>query len=182
MFFKKRKFLWFITIAILITAPVIVLLTPTILSAVLFNGTDRIILITYGKSFIIYSLAFGIAFLTLSILLLVKTILKKIFLLLIGIISFIQLYSLGIDYYLYVSENYIEYNPLFGETHTYQWEDIIKIIREQSIEDDELKETIIFEFKDGNTIKFSPPYPMDSYTKTKLQNKILETNASYEEY
>lgn len=97
-------------------------------------------------------------------------------------ILFIQLYSLGINYYLYVNEKYIEYNPLFGEGYIYQWEDITKVIHEHSIENLDKKEMIIFEFKDGRTIKFSPPQSTDFDTKTKLKNKILETNASYEEY
>ncbi|RKJ16153.1 hypothetical protein D7X33_47560, partial [Butyricicoccus sp. 1XD8-22] len=62
----------------IVMAPIVILLTPIIVSSLFLNDPDRMVLITYGKNIIIYTLSFGIAFLAIFIIKLFKKIISKL--------------------------------------------------------------------------------------------------------
>ncbi|MBM7606779.1 hypothetical protein JOD29_000016 [Lysinibacillus composti] len=179
---NRKNLYWVLSVLILITAPIIVLLTPIVVTSILFDNQEKIAIITYSKSFIMYGLAFGVAFITLLFLYFIKSIFVKIFFSLFAIFSFIQLYSLGTGYYVYFDENYIEYNPLFGEKTIYQWDEITNVVHETYNEQTNEAEKYIFQFQNGSSLEIIPTSTLDVKVKEQLYNKILETEASYEEY
>lgn len=99
-----------------------------------------------------------------------------------ALIIFLKVYSLGINYYVYLDKNYIEYNPLFGDTIYYEWTELTKVAHEMENEYTDQGEKYIFEFSDGSTIEFSPTGIMDSSIKNKLYKKIMQLDISFEEY
>lgn len=62
----------------IVMAPIVILLTPIIVSSLFLNDPDRMVLITYGKNIIIYTLSFGIAFLAIIIIKFLKKIISKL--------------------------------------------------------------------------------------------------------
>ncbi|PKC51017.1 hypothetical protein RhiirA1_405756 [Rhizophagus irregularis] len=149
-------------------APIVILLTPIIVSSLFLNDPDRMVLITYGKNIIIYTLSFGIAFLAIFIIKLFKKIISKL------------LTGSSVQYYIHINDDYIEYNPFFGATEKYEWSKISRVIHE--LPTDQYEEKYIFELYDGSKFEFIPTAAITKEMKMQIDEKILTMDVSFEEY
>jgi len=178
--FENQSLYWVLAILVIIIAPIIVLLTPAILSVIVFDDPNKIILITFGKNLIMYSIAFFLAFISLIILYFIKKLLTKIYIIILSILGFFSLYVLGLNYYVYFDENYIEYNPLFGSKVIYEWSELSYVSHINPNVDTKTDEKYIFTFKDGYSIEFEPTGALDASAKSKIYNKIRLLNVPLE--
>nr|WP_106780549.1 hypothetical protein [Lysinibacillus timonensis] len=180
MHYKNKSFNWILVISVIVIAPIIVWLTPIIISGLFFEHSNKIAFITYGKSFVMYTLSFTVALITLFILHFINKVIIKVFTSFMALILIFILYITGIQHYVYLDEEFIEYNPLFGETTKYNWSSIIRVVHELPTE--EYEEKYIFEFKDGSYFELQPPNNISLDVKTRIYDKIMTLDAPYEEY
>lgn len=180
--FEKRSIYWVVAILVLVIAPFIVLLTPAVLSVVFFEDPDKIAFISFGKNLIMYLLAFFIAFISSLILYFVKKLITKLIVIILSILGFFTFYTTGLNYYVYLDENYIEYNPLFGSKIVYQWSELSNV--KHIYPDDEIvdDEQYIFTFSDGYSFYFETTGAIDSTVKSKIYNKLLLYKVPFDEY
>ena len=177
--YETRSIYWVLAILVIVIAPIIVLLTPVILSVVIFEDPNKIAFISFGKNLIVYCLAFFIAFLSLIVLYFIKKIITKIVVMLLSIIGFFTVFLMGVNYYVYLDDEYIEYNPLFGSKVVYEWSDLSHVSHVYP-EDHNDKETYTFTFADGYSFEFEATGAVDSsiksniYSKTQFYNIPLE--------
>lgn len=75
--YETKSIYWVLAILVIIIAPIIVLLTPVILSVVVFEEPNKIAFISFGKNLVVYSLAFFIAFISLIVLYFIKRLLLR---------------------------------------------------------------------------------------------------------
>ncbi|MDN4493745.1 hypothetical protein [Ureibacillus aquaedulcis] len=180
--FEKRSIYWVMAILVLVIAPFIVLMTPAVLSVVVFEDPNKIAFISFGKNLIMYLLAFFIAFISLLILYFVKKLMTKLFVLILSILGFLIIYITGLNHYVYLDENYIEYNPLFGSEVIYQWSDLSSV---RHIHPDGEKveyESYIFTFTDGYSFNFKATGAVDSTVKSKIYEKLQLYKVPFEIY
>ena len=169
--FEKNSLYWVFAILIIIIAPIIVLLTPVVLSVVVFADSDKIAFITFGKNFLMYSLAFFIAFIALVCLYFIKKLLTKIIVIILSIIGFFTVFGMGLNYYVYLDEEYIEYNPMIGGKEVYEWSELSHVSHDYPDDNTDV-ETYTFTFSDGSTFQFEANGFVDSAAKSKIYNKI----------
>ena len=169
--FEKSSLYWVLAVLVIIIAPIIVLLTPVILSVIVFENPDRIAFITFGKNFIIYSLAFFIAFISLVFLYFIKKLITRIIVIILTILGFLSVFGLGVNYYIYLDEDYIEFNPLIGSKAVYEWSELTHVSHIYPNDDSEA-ETYTFSFNDGFSFQFEANGFVDSSVKNKIYNKL----------
>lgn len=164
----------------IVMAPIVILLTPIIVSSLFLNDPDRMVLITYGKNIIIYTLSFGIAFLAIFIIKLFKKIISKLLTGIIALIFIFYLIGSSVQYYIHINDDYIEYNPFFGATERYEWSNISRVIHE--LPTNQYEEKYIFELYDGTKFEFIPTAAITKEMKMQIDEKILTMGVSFEEY
>lgn len=170
--YEKRSIYWVLAILVIVIAPFIVLLTPAVLSVVVFDDPKKIAFISFGKSLFMYLIAFLFAFGALLILYFVKKLIKKLFVIIITLISFCAIYSTGLNYYVYFNENYIEYNPLFGSKVIYPWSELSDARHINPEGEPVADEHFIFTFSDGSSFNFKVTGALDPVAKSRIHNKL----------
>ncbi|KGR73624.1 hypothetical protein [Ureibacillus manganicus] len=177
---QNKKSNWIVALIGMFFALILVFVTPDIMSLFLFNNDNHIAHISYGKSFILYSLSFIIVFLVILVSHFIKQRVMKVIIPIIGLILFIYVNLIGTQYSIYLDEEYIEYNPLFSESERYEWAKVNKVIHE--IPTDQYDEKYIFEFIDGTFFEFVAPKALTIEMNNKIHEKILSLEVSFEEY
>ncbi|MFC7686751.1 hypothetical protein [Ureibacillus sp. GCM10028918] len=180
--FEKRSIYWVFAILVIVIAPIIVLLTPVVLSVVVFEDPNKIAFISFGKNLIMYLLAFFITFISLVFLYFVKKFITKLYVIILSLFGFFTIYLTGLNYYVYLDENYIEYNPLLGSKVVYQWAELTNVRHLYPDSETGEDEKYIFHFSDGYSFQFEPTGAMDSSVKSKLYNKLQLFKVPIEEY
>ena len=178
---ETKSLYWVFAILVIIIAPIIVLLTPVVLSVVVFDDANKIAYISFAKNLIVYTLAFSIVIISLVILYFLKKLVTKLFVILASLFGFFSIYIWGLNYYVYLDENYIEYNPLFGSKVVYEWTDLSHV-RHVYPEMDIEEETYIFTFNDGYTFQFEPTGAIDDSIKSKIDYKLELLEVPFDEY
>lgn len=178
--YETKSIYWVLAILVIIIAPIIVLLTPVILSVVVFEEPNKIAFISFGKNLVVYSLAFFIASISLIVLYFIKKIITKIVVLILSAFGFFTIFFMGVNYYVYLDEDYIEYNPLFGSKVVYEWSDLSHISHVYP-EDYNDKETYTFTFSDGYSFEFEATGAVDSSIKSNIYNKTQFYNIPLEQ-
>ncbi len=168
--FEKNSLYWVLAILIIVIAPIIVLLTPAVLSTLVFVDSTKIAFITFGKNLVMYFLAFFIAFIALVTLYFIKKLITKIIVIILSILGFLTVYGLGLNYYVYLNEDYVEYNPLFGKSAFYEWSELTHVSHIYPENVDE-KEIYIFTFKDGYSFEFEANGFVDYSVKNQINKK-----------
>ncbi|KGR78422.1 hypothetical protein [Ureibacillus sinduriensis] len=170
--FERRSLYWVLAILVIVIAPFIVLLTPAVVSVIVFDDPNKIAFISFGKSLLMYSIAFFIAFCALLILYFVKNLIKKIYIIIISLISFFAIYSTGLSHYVYLNENYIEYNPLFGSKVIYSWSELSDARHIYPDGESVADEHFIFTFSDGYAFRFKATGSLDTAAKSRIYTKL----------
>lgn len=177
---QKRRFPWIFFIIVIFFVPFLVLLTPEIITMLRTNQSDYIAFISYGKSFILYLISFIITCVILIVFYFIKHAVIKSTIGTVGLFVFIYVNFVGTQYSIYLDENYIEYNPLFGETEKYEWSKVSKVFHELPTE--QFKEKYIFEFRDGQLFEFVASKNLSDELRNKIHVKIMSLETSFEEY
>lgn len=179
--FENRSLYWVFAILVIIIAPIIVLLTPVILSVAVFDDPNKIAFITFGQNLIMYFLAFSTAFISLIILYFIKKLITKLIVIILSILGFFSIYAMGVNYYVYLDESYIEYNPLIGSTVVYEWSDLTHVSHIYPNNDAEVGK-YSFTFSDGYSFDFESTGVIDASIKSKIYNKLQLLKVPYDEF
>lgn len=179
-FSQKGRNDWTIFIILIVISTLIVFITPEIISFLLFNRENSIVFISYGKTFILYFINFIISIIALFYCYFFKQFITKIFISFFGLFLLFYVNFVGIQHSFYFDEKLIEYTPLFGSTERYEWSNITRVYHELPTE--EYVEKYIFEFKDGDTFELIVTSVFSKEIMTKIVDKIMTLEASYEEY
>lgn len=178
--FETKSIYWVLAILVIVIAPIVVLLTPVILSVVIFEDPNKIAFISFGKNLIVYSLAFFFAFIALIILYFIKKLIARVVVIILSILGFFSLYFMGVNYYVYIDENYIEYNPLLGGKVVYEWKDLSHISHVYPA-NDKNRENYTFTFKNGYSFHFETTGAVDTSVRSAIKHKIRLHNVQIEQ-
>ncbi|QCR33321.1 hypothetical protein [Lysinibacillus sp. SGAir0095] len=178
--FETKSVYWVLAILVIVIAPIFVLLTPAILSVVFFEDPNKIAFISFGKNLIVYTLAFFFASIALILLYFIKKLITKIVVIILTILGFCSIFLLGVNHYVYLDENYIEYNPLIGSKVVYDWSDLSRVGHVYP-NDESGKEIYNFTFNDGYYFEFEATGAVDSSIKSKIDSKIRLHNVPLEQ-
>ena len=100
----------------------------------------------------------------------------------IAVIGFVFIFSLGVQNYVYLHQDYIEYNPLWGSMEEYKWEELTNVTYEMYDQETNRDEKYIFEFNDGKKFEFLVSGIMDNSVQSKIYNKLKNLEIPYKEY
>ncbi|MFY3792182.1 hypothetical protein ACOQFO_10960 [Ureibacillus sp. MALMAid1270] len=177
---KKDSNKWTIFIPLIAISIFLVFIIPEIISFFLFNRENSIAFISYGKNFILYFISLMIIIIVLLSTHYFKRVFIKILVSLLGFVIIIYVNFVGIQYSIYFDEDFIVYKPLFGTSESYEWSKFSKVYHELPTE--EYVEKYIFEFHDGETFELIITSNFSNEITTKIEDKIMTLEASYEEY
>ncbi|SOC36648.1 hypothetical protein [Ureibacillus acetophenoni] len=180
MLLKKKKTANWLYIIVIILIPILVFITPEMISMLWTSKSDHIAFISYGKSFILYLISFGIICMFLFGMYLIKHLVINLAIGFVGVFILFYVNFVGIQYSIYLDENYIEFMPLFGETERHEWNKISKVFHE--LPTNQLEEKYIFEFYDGQLFEFATTSNLSADLKNRIYEKVLSLEVSIEEY
>ena len=88
-------------------------------------------------------------------------------------IGFIIIFSLGVQNYVYLHEDKIVYNPLFGKSVEQEWGDLAKVSHVMDDPKKKQAEKYIFEFTDGYSFEFQVSGVVNGSVKSIIYNKAM---------
>ena len=177
----KSKF-WVFALLLFIIAPIVILLTPMIVSVTISDTPDKIVFIPKGTSMIMYGLAFAVVIVVLCAMYFSKS---KVFNILTGVmavVGFFIFFGIGVQNYVYLHQDFIKNNPIWGSKVEYQWTDLAKVTHELYDEETERDEKYIFVFDDGYTFEFIGSGIVDAQAKSQIYQKVMKLEVPYDEY
>ncbi|MFC6041218.1 hypothetical protein ACFPYN_17575 [Paenisporosarcina macmurdoensis] len=178
---RKSKF-WVFALLLFIIAPFVIMLTPMIVAVTISDTPDKIVFIPKGTSMMMYGLAFLVVIVVFCAMYFSKS---KLFTILTGImavVGFLLFFSIGVQNYVYLHEDFIKNNPIWGSKVEYQWTDLAKVTHELYNEETARDEKYIFEFDDGYTFEFIGSGIVDAKAKSKIYQKAINLDVPYDEY
>lgn len=178
----RKNLYWIFALLLIVVAPIVIIITPMIVSITFYVSPNKIVFIPTGKSMMMYFFAFAFVSALLCAMYFSKSVLINIVTSIIAVIGFFIIFGLGVQNYVYLHQDYIEYNPLFGSKVEYQWEDLVKVTHVNYDEETDRDEKFIFEFKDGYTFDFIGSGLVDGKVKSAIYNKAVKFEVPYEEY
>jgi hypothetical protein len=98
------------------------------------------------------------------------------------LVGFILIFSQGVQNYVYLHQDYIEYNPVWGSKALYNWGDLASVSHEMYDEDLGRDEKYIFEFNDGYTFEFLVSGLVNAEVQSKIYQKLVQLDVPYKEY
>lgn len=179
---ERKNIFWILALILLIIAPIVILFTPLIVSLTLSDIRYKIVFIPLSASMVMYTLAFAIVIVWLCFMYFSKSLLINSATGVVAITGFIFIFSLGVQNYVYLHQDYIVYNPLWGSKEEYKWEEVISVKHEMFDEEDNRDEKYIFEFIDGYKFEFLVSGIVDHTVQSKIYNKLIKLDIPYKEY
>lgn len=179
---ERKNIFWILALILLIIAPIVIVFTPMIVAITLSDFRYKIVFIPLSASMLMYSLAFAILIVWLCFMYFSKSLLIKSTTGVIAITGFIVIFSLGVQNYIYLHQDYIVYNPLWGSKEEYSWEDLTSVKHEMFDAEKNRDEKYIFEFKDGYKFEFLVSGIVDYTVQGKIYNKLIKLDVPYKEY
>jgi signal transduction histidine kinase len=179
---ERKNIFWILALLLIIIAPLVIIITPAFVSVTLSDPRYKIIFIPLSTSMVMYTLAFAIVIVWLCFMYFSKSLLINSATGVVAITGFIFIFSLGVQNYVYLHQDYIEYNPIWGSKEEYNWEELTNVTHEMYDQDTNRDEKYIFEFSDGYKFEFLVSGIMDYSVKSKIYNKLIKLDVPYKEY
>ncbi len=178
---NKSKY-WVFALLLLIIAPFVIILTPMFVTVTISDTPDKVVFIPKGTSMVMYGFAFAVVIVVLVAMYFSKSKLRNIITGIMAVIGFFIFFALGVQNYVYLHEDFIKNNPIWGLRVEYQWDELAKVTHEIYDEETDRDEKYIFEFEDGYTFEFLGSGIVDAKAKSKIYQKVLELEVPYIEY
>ena len=179
---ERKSGYWVFALLLLIIAPFVIMLTPMIVAVTISDTPDKIVFIPKGTSMMMYGVAFAVVIVVLCVMYLSKSKLFNIVTGVMAVAGFFLFFSLGVQNYVYLHEDFIKNNPIWGSRVEYQWTDLAKVTHELYDEEIDREEKYIFEFDDGYTFEFIGSGIVDAKAKSKIYQKAINLDVPYDEY
>jgi hypothetical protein len=179
---ERNNLFWIFALLLIVVAPFVIIMTPMIISVTFYQSPNRIVFIPTDASMLMYVFAFVVVIVLLCAMYFSRSVLINIVTSIIAVVGFFIIFGLGVQNYVYLHQDYIEYNPLLASKVEYQWEDLAKVTHEMYDEKTEHDEKYIFEFNDGYTFEFIGSGLVDAQVKSTIYNKVKKLKVPYEEY
>ena len=179
---ERKNIFWILVLILLIIAPIVILFTPIIVWLTLSDIRYKIVFIPLSASMVMYTLAFAIVIVWLCFMYFSKSLLINSATGVVAITGFIFIFSLGVQNYVYLHQDYIVYNPLWGSKEEFKWEEVTSVKHEMDDEEENRNEKYIFEFNDGYKFEFLVSGLVDHTVQSKIYNKLIKLNIPYKEY
>lgn len=179
---ERKNIYWILALILLIIAPIVILFTPMFVSITLSDIRYKIVFIPLSTSMAMYTLAFALVIVWLCFMYFSKSLLINSATGIAAIVGFIFIFSLGVQNYVYLHQDYIEYNPLWGSKEEYKWEELTSVKHEMFDEETNRDEKYIFEFSDGYKFEFLVSGLVDGSVKSEIYNKLKQLDVPYKEY
>ncbi|SER80780.1 hypothetical protein [Psychrobacillus sp. OK032] len=183
MVLRDRKDLfWIFALLLLIIAPFVCIFTPLITSVTFYSGPGSIVFIPLSTTFwmLFFAFAFAIGLLCASYF--SKSIRLKVITVVIAAIGFIIIFTFGVQNYVYLHEDKIVFNPLFGNKVEHEWRDLAKVVHELEEPKKKQDEKYIFEFTDGYAFEFPVSGVVNGSVKSVIYQKTRTYEIQFEEY
>ena len=177
----KSKF-WVFALLLFIISPFVILLTPMIVAVTISDTPDKIVFIPKGTSMMMYGLAFVVVIVVLCAMYFSNSKLFNILTGIMAVVGFFIFFNIGVQNYVYLHEDFIKNNPIWGSKAEYQWTDLAKVTHELYDEETDREEKYIFEFDDGYTFEFIGSGIVDAEAKSKIYQKAIKLDVPYDEY
>ncbi|MCZ8538592.1 hypothetical protein M9R32_15550 [Paenisporosarcina quisquiliarum] len=182
MDYERKSLYWIFALLLLIIAPIVILITPMIVSLTISDSRDKIVFIPLSTSMVMYALAFLVVIVLFCVMYFSRSVLFNSITGIIVFIGFIFMFSQGVQNYVYLHQDYIEYNPVWGSNALYNWGELASVSHEMYDEDLDRDEKYIFEFKDGYTFEFLVSGLVNAEVQSKIYQKLVQLDVPYKEY
>lgn len=179
---ERKSEYWVFALLLLIIAPFVIMLTPMIVAVTISDTPDKIVFIPKGTSMMMYGLSFAVVIVVLCAMYFSKSKLFNIVTGVMALAGFCIFFSLGVQNYVYLHEDFIKNNPIWGQKVEYQWDDLAKVTLEIYDEETDRDEKYIFEFDDGYTFEFIGSGIVDAKAKSRIYKKVMKLKVPYDEY
>ncbi len=179
---EHKNIFWIFALLLLIIAPIVIIITPAIVSVTISDPRYKIVFLPLSTSMMMYTLAFAVVIVCLAFMYFSKSLLINRATGIVAVIGFVFIFSLGVQNYVYLHQDYIEYNPLWGSKEEYKWEELTKVTHEMYDQETNREEKYIFEFNDGNKFEFLVSRIVDYSVQSKIYNKLIKLDVPYKEY
>lgn len=179
---ERKSLFWIFALLLLIIAPFVILLTPVIISVTLFSGKGTIVFVPFTTSMWMFFFAFLFVIVLLCASYFSRSVALNVITGIIGTAGFLFIFILGAQNYVYLHEDKIEHNPLWGTKVVHQWEELAKVTHEMYDQETKRDEKYIFEFTDGYTFEFLVSGVVDGTVKSTIYNKAVKRSIPFEEY
>jgi len=157
----RKDLFWIFALLLLIIAPFVCLFTPVITSITFFSGPRTIVFIPLATGIWMLLFAFIFVIVLLFASYFSKSIPLNIITGIVAAIGFIILFTLGVQNYVYLHEDKIVYNPIFGQKVEHDWGDLAKVTHELYDSKKKQDERCIFSFTDDYTVEFPGSGPVN---------------------
>lgn len=172
----RKDLFWIFALILLIFAPFVCILTPIITSITFYSGPGSIVFIPLSTSFWMLAFAFVFAIALLCASYFLKSNMLKVITVVVAAIGFIIIFTVGVQNYVYLREDKIEFNPLFGNKVEHEWGDLAKVVHVLEEPEEKQDEIYIFEFTDGYVFEF----PVSGVVNGSVQSAIYQKARQYE--
>ena len=179
---EHKNIFWIFALLLLLIAPMFIIITPAIVSVTISDPRYKIVFLPLSTSMMMYTLAFAVVIVCLVFMYFSKSLLSNRATGIVAVIGFVFIFSLGVQNYVYLHEDYIEYNSLWGSKEEYKWEELTKVTHEMYDQETNRDEKYIFEFDDGNKFEFLVSRIVDYSVQSKIYNKLIKLDVPYKEY
>ena len=142
----------------------------------------KIVFIPINTSMLMYTLAFVVVIVWLCFMYFSKSLLINSATGVVAITGFFFIFSLGVQNYVYLHQDYIEYNPILGSKEESSFSSASRVKRQMYDQETNRDEKYIFEFSDGYKFEFLVSGLVDGSVKSKIYNKLIQLDVSYKEY
>ncbi|GGA30845.1 hypothetical protein [Psychrobacillus lasiicapitis] len=173
---NRKDLFWIFALILLIVAPFACILTPVITSITFYSGPGSIVFVPLSTSFLALAFSFVFAVVLLCASYFLKSNMLKVITVIVAAIGFILIFALGVQNYVYLHEDKIEFNPLFGNKVVHDWENLAKVVHVLEEPEEKQDEIYIFEFTDGDVFEF----PVSGVVNGSVQSAIYHKARQYD--